>query len=179
MHRYLNEQRRLATGILLPLIAEGRLYADRLGNAVLPMVAGKPHRAIGAELRGTGCRRWQGLARGTCKDAGYFWVGTLNPQAIILCESAIDAISCFQLHSRTKHLSAPNTTHGLICISTAGVRPDPRWLAPLLERGYQIYCGFDDDKPGNMAADEMIRRHPAIKRLRPPAHDWNDALRND
>lgn len=176
--RYLNEQRRLMTDILLPLIAQRRLYADRLGNAVFPMVAGKPHQAIGAELRGTGCRRWRGLAPGTCKDAGYFWIGRLSPQRIVLCESAIDAISCFQWHDRTQ-LSTPDTTHSVICISTAGVRPDPPWLALLLERGYPIYCGFDDDQPGNTAAGEMIRRHPAIKRLQPPAHDWNDALRND
>ena len=36
------------------------------------MLAGKPTRAIGAELRGTGNRVWRGLAPGTRKDAGYF-----------------------------------------------------------------------------------------------------------
>ena len=169
VHRYLTEQRSLATDILLPLIAEGRVYADCRGNAVLRMVAGKPNRAIGAELRGTGQRVWRGLAPGTCKDAGYFWVGGVGAERIVLCESAIDAISCFQLQA-----TQPNWL--CICISTAGVRPDAPWLAPLIARGYDIYCGFDDDDPGNVASREMIRRHPSIKRLRPPAHDWNDAL---
>jgi hypothetical protein len=117
------------------------------------------------------------LAPGTCKDAGFCWIGTAGSQRIVLCESAIDAISCFQWHGRTQ-LSAPHTTNSVICISTAGVRPNPPWLATLLERGYLIYCGFDDDQPGNTAAHEMLSRHPTIKRLRPPAHDWNDALRN-
>ena len=63
-----------------------------------------------------------------------------------------------------------------ICISTAGVRPDAPWLHPLLARGYELYCGFDDDEPGNAVSRQMMTRHPPIKRLRPPAHDWNDAL---
>ncbi len=158
------EQRCLATAILEPLIDVGKVYADERGNAVFLMVAGKANRAIGAELRGTGPRPWRGLVPGTCKDTGYFWIGTGASQKIVVCESAIDAISCFQLHSMC------------ICISTAGVRSDAPWLHPLLARGYDIYCGFDDDKPGNAASSQMITHHPSIKRLRPTAHDWNDAL---
>ena len=164
VRRYLTEQRSLATAILEPLIDAGKVYADERGNAVFLMVAGKANRAIGAELRGTGPRPWRGLAPGTCKDVGYFWIGTGGSQKIVVCESAIDAISCFQLHSMC------------ICISTAGVRSDAPWLHPLLARGYDIYCGFDDDKPGNAASSQMITRHSSIKRLRPTAHDWNDAL---
>ena len=164
VRRYLTEQRCLATAILEPLIDAGKVYADERGNAVFLMVAGKANRSIGAELRGTGKRTWRGLAPGTHKDAGYFWIGTGESQKIVVCESAIDAISCFQLHSMC------------ICISTAGIRPDAPWLHPLLARGYDIYCGFDDDKPGNAASSQMITRHPSIKRLRPTAHDWNDVL---
>ena len=164
VRRYLTEQRCLAADIVDALIDVGKAYADQRGNAVFLMVAGKPNRSIGAELRGTGKRVWRGLAPGTRKDAGYFWTGAAGSQKIVLCESAIDAISCFQLHS------------ACICISTAGVRPDAQWLYPLLARRYDIYCGFDDDEPGNAASRQMISRHPSIKRLRPPAHDWNDAL---
>jgi hypothetical protein len=169
VRRYLTEQRSLAQSILEPLIDAGKIYADRRGNAVFLMVAGKANRPIGAELRGTGKRVWRGLARGTRKDAGYFWIGARGSKQIVLCESAIDAISCFQLHSTQFQT-------GCIGISTAGVRPDPPWLHPLITRGYDIYCGFDDDEPGNAASCQMITRHPSIKRLRPPAHDWNDAL---
>jgi hypothetical protein len=88
----------------------------------------------------------------------------------VLCESAIDAISCFQLHAMQLRTEC-------ICISTAGVRPDAPWLSPLLARGYHIYCGFDNDQPGEAASCQMITRHPSITRLRPPAHDWNDALK--
>ena len=166
---YLTEQRSLAAHILQPLIEGGRIYADPRGNAVFVMVAGKAHRPIGAELRGTGKQVWRGLAPGTRKDEGYFWIGAPGGKRVVLCESAIDAISCFQLHGRPPSV-------GCICISTAGVRPDAPWLPPLIARGYDIYCGFDDDAPGNAASRRMISRHPVIERLRPPAHDWNDAL---
>ena len=59
---YLTEQRGLAASILEPLIEAGKVYADGRGNAVFLMVAGKAHRPIGAELRGTGPRIWRGLA---------------------------------------------------------------------------------------------------------------------
>jgi hypothetical protein len=164
VRRYLTDGRALAQSILERLIDEGKLYADRRGNAVFLMVAGKANRPIGAELRGTGKRVWRGLSRGTRKDAGYFWIGARGSKKIVLCESAIDAISCYQLEQSR------------ICLSTAGVRSDPTWLHPLMARGYDIFCGFDNDEPGNAAADTMIKCHPSIQRLLPPAHDWNDAL---
>jgi hypothetical protein len=169
VRRYLTEQRRLCPSIIRSLITSGKLYADRCGNAVFPMVAGKVQRSIGAELRGTGRRAWRGLAPGTRKDAGYFWIGesgnaTSRSKSIVLCESAIDAISCYQLDQSR------------ICLSTAGARSDARWLAPLLSASYDIHCGFDDDEAGDTASRQMIRRHPSIRRLRPPAHDWNDAI---
>ena len=178
VRRYLTQERGLSATILAPLIDEGKLYADRRGNAVFVMVAGKPNRPIGAELRGTGNRVWRGLAPGTRKNAGYFWIGTTGAKQIVLCESAIDAISCFQLQTQHDGEQLPGTQlrGECICISTAGVRSDAPWLRPLLARGYAIYCGFDADEPGETACCQMITCHPSIKRLRPPQHDWNDAL---
>ena len=173
VRRYLTEQRDLSATILASLIDDGKLYADGRGNAVFVMVAGKPNRPIGAELRGTGPRIWRGLAPGTCRNAGYFWIGNTRSKQIVLCESAIDAISCLQLHTQSH---GARLRRDCICISTAGVRPDAPWLHPLLARGYDIYCGFDTDEPGETASLRMLTRHPAIQRLRPPKHDWNEAL---
>jgi hypothetical protein len=164
VRHYLTRRRRLAAAVIEPLVQAGRLYADNRANAVFVLVAGKPHRPVGAELRGTGPRVWRGMAPGTRKDSGYFWVGVPGGREIVLCESAIDALSCFQMH--------PDR----ICISTSGVRSNPRWLQGLLARGYRVHCGFDADAAGNAAATRMIALHPAVQRLRPPAHDWNDAL---
>lgn len=173
VRRYLLQQRGLSGTILASLIDEGKLYADPRGNAVFVMLAGKPHRPIGAELRGTSHHVWRGLAPGTCKNAGFFWIGDPGSPQIVLCESAIDAISCFQLHTQSQDAGLRGAC---LCISTAGVRPDAPWLAPLLARGYQIYCGFDADEPGETASRQMITCHPSIQRLRPSQHDWNDVL---
>lgn len=164
IRRYLTGRRCLAASLIEPLVAAGKLYADRRGNAVFLLVAGKAERPVGAELRGTGPRVWRGMAPGSRKDLGYFWIGAPGSGEIVLCESAIDAISCHQLHPHR------------ICISTSGVRADPPWLRGLIAHGYDVLCGFDADGPGDAAASQMIDLYPAVQRLRPAAHDWNDAL---
>lgn len=164
VRQYLTRRRGLAGWFIEPLIQSGKLYADRRANAVFLLVTGKAQRPVGAELRGTGPRAWRGMAPGTRKDLGYFWIGAPGSRQIVLCESAIDAMSCYQM--------APKR----ICISTSGVRADPPWLDVLLARGYELSCGFDADGPGDAAAASMMALHPAVRRLRPPAHDWNDAI---
>ncbi|MCH5378006.1 MAG: DUF3991 and toprim domain-containing protein [Planctomycetes bacterium] len=164
VQNYLTQHRNLSSLVLDPLIEAGKLYADHRGNAVFLMVAGKANHPVGAELRGTGTRVWRGMAPGTRRDAGYFWVGAKEPKRVVLCESAIDAISCYMLY--------PDR----VCISTSGARPNPPWLRVILDRGYQVECGFDADLPGDAASREMIRLYPNIQRLRPAAKDWNDVL---
>lgn len=162
--RYLIEQRQLRWELIKGLIQRRALYADAFGNAVFLMERGKSRTPVGAELRGTTAARWRGLAPGSRKDAGYFWVGQQAARRIVLCESAIDAISCYQL------LGA------CICISTAGARADARWLPELLRRGYEVHNGFDDDNAGHAAARAMQQAYPLLRRLTPPAKDWNAAL---
>ena len=166
VRQYLTQRRGLSATLLDPLIQSAGIYADHRGNAVFLLVTGKAQRPVGAELRGTGPQVWRGMAGGTRKDLGYFWIGARGSGSIVLCESAIDAISCFQLHPQ--HIG----------ISTSGVRANPPWLRALLAAGYQIHCGFDADESGDAAAARMIALHGAIKRLRPTDHDWNDMLRS-
>ena len=161
--RYLTEQRRLPDTLLEPLIQTGRLYADRRANAVF-LLLGKEQHPVGAELRGTSGDSWRGLAPGSSKDFGHFSVGAAHACEAVLCESAIDAISCHALYPER------------LCISTAGARPNPAWLTPMLAQGCRIYCGFDADPTGDQMAQAMSALHPAVQRLRPPLHDWNDLL---
>jgi len=160
---YLIRQRGLPLALLEPLIDSGTLY--RRANAVF-LLRGERNLPVGAELRGTLGRCWRGLAPGSRKDLGFFGLVAQAPGALILCESAIDALSCRALHPE----------HG--CVSTAGARPNPRWLASLLNQGREIYCGFDSDATGEQMAQAMIALHPAIRRLRPAAPDWNEQLQN-
>ena len=168
--QYLVQRRRIDAALLEPFIQSGQVYADTKGNAVF-LLLGKENLSVGAELRGTAAQPWHGLAPGSQKDLGCFavpappWPSLTSATPLILCESAIDALSCFALHPHC------------CCLSTAGARPNPLWLQPLLHRSGPIYCGFDADPTGDQMAAAMIALHPAIKRLRPPAHDWNDVLK--
>jgi hypothetical protein len=76
------------------------LYADAYVNAVF-LLLGKRKEAVGAELRGTSRRPWRGMTSGSNKDGGYFSIHPTGAEVIVLCESAIDALSCFVLHLRT------------------------------------------------------------------------------
>lgn len=165
VRHYLLHQRRLPPALIDPLIQTGSLYADQNANAVF-LLRAENNSPVGAELRGTTYRSWRGMAPGSKKDLGFFSIPTTSVPALILCESAIDAISCFALHPQRR------------CISTAGARSDPRWLASLLAQGGQVYCGFDTDTTGEAMARAMISLHPSIQRLAPPHHDWNDSLRS-
>jgi hypothetical protein len=162
---YLVTQRGLAHHFLAPLIQAGSLYADPRANAVF--LLRDPHgQPVGAELRGTTAISWRGMAPGSRKDLGFFELPATPQPAIILCESAIDAISCRALHPQHR------------CLSTAGARPNPRWLSSLIQQGFQIGCGFDADPTGDAMAEAMISLYPTVYRLRPALKDWNDVLRS-
>ena len=164
VRRYLVAQRALSLTVLEALAHVGELYADARANAVFLLrdAFGQP---VGAELRGTGPVPWRGMAPGSRKDLGFFSVPAIPRPNVILCESAIDTLSCHVLHPDYR------------CISTAGARPNPAWLPDLLQQGCRLWCGFDLDATGQAMAQAMIAFHPSIQLLPPPLHDWNDVLR--
>lgn len=164
VRRYLTQDRRLPLALIEPLLLSASLYADSQANAVF-LLRGQQDQPVGAELRGTTAAAWRGMAPGSRKDLGYFALPSTPLQACVLCESAMDAISCHTLHPHYR------------CLSTAGARPDPAWLTELLTQTQPVYCGFDLDATGEAMAQSMIARHPSIQRLRPTRKDWNDVLR--
>jgi len=162
---YLTQERGLPAALLEPFIQSGRLYADEKANAVF-LLLGKGKSIVGAELRGTTSRKWHCMSPGSRKDLGYFSVAlSTSSRKVVLCESAIDALSCLALHQEC------------IAISTSGAHPSPAWLPLLLRKGFQVSCGFDADETGDSLADRMRQLHPAVSRLRPGNHDWNDLLK--
>ena len=162
--RYLTDQRSIAPSLIRRLIECGRLYADTRGNAVFVLLE-KENRLVGAEIRGTSSMRWRGMAPGSQRDLGYFSVPAPAATTVILCESAIDAISCLELYPCC------------LCVSTSGARANPSWLYSLIREHREIYCGFDSDSTGETMASNMMALHPEIRRLRPSQHDWNDVLK--
>lgn len=160
---YLEHDRGLPRALIQRLVASGTVYADARGNVVF-LLLGKKNAPVGAELRGTTEARWRGMAPGSRKDLGYFSIPVAGAATIVLCESAIDALSCHALYADR------------LCISTSGARPSPGWLTELIRQGFEIYCGFDSDPTGDAMAAAMIARYPTVRRLRPSSHDWNDVL---
>lgn len=162
---YLTDQRRIPRKIVMELIQYGNLYADSRANAVF-LLLGKEKRVVGAELRGTSNTQWRGMAPGSKKQLGCFYaLGKCN-RKMVICESAIDAISCLVLW--------PEYT----AISTSGANHNPAWLKKFIDNGCEIHCGFDADTTGDLMADKMIRLYPSIKRRRPAMHDWNELLQS-
>lgn len=164
LRRYLYDHRWLPAALVEPLIARGSIYADTRGNAVF-LLLGKKDAPVGAEIRGTSSTPWRGMAPGSRKDLGYFSIRVVEPDTIILCESAIDAVSCLAFYQRA------------VCISTAGARPNPLWLRSLILSGKSVCCGYDADPTGDDMARAMIQAHPTVTRLRPPLKDWNEVLK--
>lgn len=164
VERYLRHERKLPLAALKPLVQTGTLYADARCNAAF-LLLDSADNPVGAELRGTTACSWRGMAPGSRKDRGFFSVSRSTSHAVVLCESAIDAISCHALHPDYR------------CLSTSGARPDPAWLPALISEGLPIHCGFDADPTGDAMAQRMHQLHPSIRRLRPTSKDWNDLLR--
>jgi hypothetical protein len=162
---YLKYDRFLPPELINFLVKSAKLYADKRANAVF-LLLGKEKTVVGAELRGTTTKRWRGMATGSRKDLGCFYIKRSHTNKMVLCESAIDALSCFALNQ------------DFITLSTSGANPNPVWLTTFINKGFEIYCGFDADEIGDGLADKMMRRYPSIKRLRPIKHDWNEILQS-
>jgi len=162
---YLADKRALPLALVDALAQSGDLYADARANALFLLrdAHGQP---VGAELRGTGPVPWRGMAPGSRKDLGCFSFPPSPRPNVILCESAIDALSCHALHP------------DLRALSTAGARPNPAWLPDLLHQGCHILCGFDRDVVGQSMAQALVSLHPSVQLFLPPLHDWNDSLRS-
>ena len=151
----------------------GRLYADRRANAVF--VCHDLRGAVrGAEIVGTrpGSRPFRAMAPGSRKARGGFRLPprARPPDALLLVESAIDALSARQL-------PAPGLPPHTLIASAAGLAT----RLPLYLRSFRnrtVLCGFDADPPGDLAARALARSLPRCRRLRPRcAKDWNDLLR--
>ena len=171
---FLTAVRRLQPALLETCHRDGTLYADPRRNAVFTCRDSTGSLA-GAEIVGTRPRpdgsTFKGLAAGSRRDRGGFWLcsSSLPPSAVLLCESAVDALSACLL-------PAPGLPPSTLFASTAGItRKLPAWLAPFPPS--RILCGFDADPPGDHAAQALLLRYPNMRRLRPDsAKDWNDLL---
>ncbi len=175
MRDYLVRTRGLDPALLDHCLHAATLYTDRRRNAVFTCRdrSGNP---TGAELVGTcplpGSVAFKGLAPGSRRDRGGFWLttGSAPPAAVVLTESAVDALSAVLL-------PAPALPTDCLVASTAGAAHRlPHWLDAF--QHVPLLCAYDADPAGDQAARDLLRQHPLLQRLRPlGAKDWNDLLR--
>jgi hypothetical protein len=92
-HRYLEQERNIPAGVLADPIFAGRIYTDRYNNAVFPHY--DRDGLCGFELRNTS---FKGFARGARKGLWYS-VSTPEDSALVIAESAIEALSYHALHA--------------------------------------------------------------------------------
>ena len=167
---YLSRHRSLNPAILDAGFRQRILGADHRANAVF-ITRDAERTPAGAELLGTQPDHpFRGMAPGSRKARGGFWITRRTlPQSALIVESALDALSAFEL---------PCMQDTDLFLSTAGLSPQmPPWIAAF--RLQDIACGYDADPPGDQAAERLIRINPNIRRIRPTGEkDWNDILQS-
>jgi C-terminal domain on Strawberry notch homologue/Toprim-like/Protein of unknown function (DUF3991)/P-loop containing NTP hydrolase pore-1/MutS domain I len=178
VRQYLTETRGLPENWIEHLHQRGLIYADKHQNAVFVRheedgwVRGD---VTGASLRGTQGEPFHGLAPGSSRDAGYFWLrsGTEDVTRVVLVESAIDAISLAKLE-QDKSPDRPPTVY----LSTDGSGAIPtEALQQMIAQGGQVLVAFDADGAGEKMAWRVAEAVPGVRRMVPAVgKDWNDRL---
>ena len=146
-----------------------RIYTDARGNAIFPH--NDAQGVAGLEIKNT---RFTGFSKGGKK--GLWLHGPADPVRIVVTESAIDAMSHYQLDRDN-----PQRDRTLY-VSTAGkMSPAAKQnLQKLLDRHpeAEIIAGFDNDADGNRYAGELqeMAGELEIIRHRPHKNDWNEDL---
>jgi hypothetical protein len=167
---YLTETRCLAGELVDELHRDGRLFADKMANCVFTRTD-QGGRIVGVSKRGTGPTPFKQCLGP--KSDGYFTIGDQDaPDAIAVCESAIDAVS---LYERRLQVIGGETT--LLCLSTDGASGLPD---AVLDRypGARIFAAQDNNRPGERMAAKLMAAYPdRTERLVSIGVDWNDDLR--
>lgn len=169
--RYL-QGRGLRLDVLNQLEAQGRLYGDERGNAVFLTMDGNG-RPRGAELRGTSATPFHGHARGSTRALPWYFDTCEKPRRLVLCESAIDALSYYQVTDCDDARIA----------STGGAKPEvPSSVATSIRAGNwkDVVVAYDNDVVGNRMAEaiteELHSLGVQVTRHTPQAKDWNAEL---
>jgi hypothetical protein len=156
VRKYLTEERRIGAELVDSAHQKGLLYADRYANAVFVLAESK-----GVELRGTGDKPFHGV-RG---EKMPFFVADRGDKKVAFVESAIDALSLYELGFKGKIVSMSGNSTALAKALATKSR----------EQGLTVVAAFDNDRAGEQMAAQLGQPQERIY----PKHgkDWNDALR--
>lgn len=165
-HKYL-ESRAISSETLRHF--QSRVYTDARGNAIFPHFDSDG--VSGLEIKNT---KFTGFSKAGQK--GLWLHGPADPARVVVTESAIDAMSHYQLDQ-----SNPQRNQTLY-VSTAGkMSPEAKAnLQALIDKhpGAEIVAGFDNDGDGDRFTGELqeMASEREIVRHKPQFKDWNDQL---
>ena len=169
---YLTNTRKIDAKIVQNLIDMGLLYETKFGDKYNAVFMSK--HCDYAEVQGTlsyGAARFKGTAKNSDEDGYWLYIpngSDSDIKKIYICESAIDAISLYQLQKM-------NNEETSFCgfLSNGGAKKDAA-----IERArkdfpnVEFVVATDHDEAGN----NFAIRHKELKRIVPTYHDWNDTL---
>jgi Plasmid recombination enzyme/Toprim-like/Protein of unknown function (DUF3991) len=165
---YLTKMRMLPAAQIDELHKQGLIYADENQNAVF-LRRSLEGEVMGASLRGTvgKSNSFKGLSPGTRRSQGWLYVESEHSgsvQQVVLCESAIDAMSY-----KTLHLAHEKTLY----LSTDGAGYVPLEQLKTIPR---ILIAFDNDQAGVQMAERLKQDLPQAQVETPQQKDWNGVL---
>ncbi len=151
--------RGLDLAIIRRLVRKGLIYQERKYNSIVfinreqGFAETHSSRSFGKQIHGC-----------VGPKSGHYWYFTIgdNPTTAFICESAINAISLYQLLGVDGYY-----------ISIAGVNSQPA-IDNIKRSGKfkKIYLCLDNDED----SDKRRRMNPDLKYLIPKNNDWNDDL---
>ena len=163
---YLCKKRCLESRIIFSLIKQGKLYQDTNGNCNF-IITDWNEKTVGAEIVGTGDTRYKQI---TTHSGHGFHITYGNPSDILYFESAIDLLSCYQIHQ-------DKFTHHLF-VSMGGLNSSVIHELYRLKPNLKHWLCVDNDTAGMNFIVEMKQQIEKLHTFQSPQNykDWNDYL---
>jgi len=137
-------------------------YQDLYGNAVFV----DPNESY-CEIRGTGTGNHFHGCRKKASDRFWYILTNPKPEAVYICEAAIDALSLMLIHqARRENIPAAYVSIG----GVANQRTIDR-----LKRKHGVVLAVDNDPAG----EECRKRNPDLPAVIPDRKDWNEDLQQN
>lgn len=156
LYDYLCNKRKLDINIVNQLIAKEKIYLACVPNTNYYNICFCNKRSKHYELNGTGEKRFKQI-----NNSNSYWYFGFNKTKAYVCESAIDAISLYQL-----------TKEKACYISVGGSNTRKRLIYKIVNEFQNVILALDNDEAGDKTAKEF----PQLKRIIPKNKDWNEDL---
>lgn len=155
LYDYLCRKRMLDYAIIRSLVSDGIVFLSQYKSSKNIVFSNKDSQHY--EITGIGEKRFK-----LCSDSDSYWsFKTGDVSRAYICESAIDAISLYEIIKK-------EGTYISVCGSANRIK----LINSISEEFSEVYLAVDNDFAGNKAASML----PKLNRLIPVHKDWNEDL---